>query len=157
MFFTLSWNTSFSLDCIFFCEILIGVLKSHVYQPGEKNILWGKKKTNLMISLDDANQKIFSSNSTFTSMFCQGEFHLHVLQDSLEALWSYILCLMLEQEQHPGISFAVPSDIIFFCIFPRRKDSAHFSCSCLCLPEIAAYTIRFSHCIFCIFPESRIR
>lgn len=55
-------------------------------------------------------------------MFCQGEFHLHVLHDSLEALSSYILCLMLEQEQHPGILFAVLSAIIFLCIFPRRKE-----------------------------------
>lgn len=32
-------------------------LKSHAYQPGEKNIiLWAKKKTNIMIWLDNANQ-----------------------------------------------------------------------------------------------------
>lgn len=66
-------------------------------------------------------------------------------------------CLMLEQEQHPGISFATPSDMIFFCISPRRKDSAHFSCSCFCLSETTAYAIRFSQCIFCVFPKSRIR
>lgn len=145
----------------FFPKVWINTLKfSFVPQNNEnfyegKNNIKIKRKTNIMIWIDNANQRTFSSNSTFTSVFCQGEFHLHVLHDSLEALSSG--CLMLEQEQHPGISFATTSDMIFFCISPRRKDSAHFSCSCFCLSETTAYAIRFSQCIFCVFPKSRIR
>lgn len=63
-------------------------------------------------------------------------------------------CLMLEQVQHPEIPCTTPSDIIFFCPFPSRKDNAHFSCSCFYLSEMAAYAITFSQCIF---PRSSMR
>lgn len=64
-------------------------------------------------------------------------------------------CLMLEQVQHRWSSCTTPSDKIFFCSFPSRKDSVHSSCSCFCLSEMAGYAINsFSQCIF---PRIRTR